>query len=276
MSGGALVTGAGGGLGLELAKRLAARGLVVHATDIDEAAAARTAAELGGAAWSSRLDVAGAAACSAAARDTAERAGSLELWVNNAGLLPTGHVWDHDADERRLVMEVNVLGTMNGTLAALELMRPAGRGQVVNIVSLAGIVTPPGEALYAASKHAALAFSLGTQADLRRAGERGVRVSAICPDGMVTPMLERVADDPAAALSWSGTVLDPGAVADRVMGLLDRPRPVVSMPRWRGGFLRALDAAPRVALATQPASFAFARARQRAWARRHRRGPDAG
>jgi hypothetical protein len=85
---------------------------------------------------------------------------------------------------------------------------------------------------------------------------------------MVTPMLERVADDPAAALSWSGTVLEPGAVADRVMGLLDRPRPVVSMPRWRGGFLRALDAAPRVALATQPASFAFARARQRAWARR--------
>ncbi|HEX8648072.1 MAG TPA: SDR family NAD(P)-dependent oxidoreductase [Thermoleophilaceae bacterium] len=270
MSGGAVVTGAGGGLGRELALRLASRGLVVHATDVDEAAAARTADELGGAAWSSRLDVADAEACSAAARATAERAGSLALWINNAGVLPTGHVWDHDAAERRLVMDVNVLGTMNGTLAALELMRPAGGGHVVNIVSLAGIVTPPGEALYAASKHAALAFSLGAQADLRRAGDRGVRVSAICPDGMVTPMLEAVADDPSAALSWSGTVLEPGAVADRVMRLVERPRPVVSMPRWRGGFLRLLDAAPAVALATQPASLAFGRARQRAWARRRR------
>lgn len=272
MSGGAVVTGAGGGLGLQLARRLARRGYDVHATDVDEQAAARTAAEVGDGSWSSRLDVADAAACAEAARATAERAGSLDVWINGAGLLPTGSVWDHDTAERQRVVDVNVLGTMNGTLAALELMRAAGRGHVVNVVSLAGIVTPPGEGLYAASKHAALAFSLGAQADLRRAGERGVRVSAICPDGMRTPMLEAVADDPAAALSWSGVVLEPEAVADRTMRLLDRPRPVVSMPRWRGAVLRLWDAAPGVALAAQPVVYAVARARQRAWARRRRAG----
>ena len=272
---GAVVTGAGRGLGLEVARRLAARGHRVHATDVDALAAERTAAELGGGAWSSRLDVSDPAACEAAARATAERAGSLAVWVNNAGLLPTGHVWEHGPDERRRTFEVNTLGTMNGTLAALPPMRAAGSGHVVNVISLAGIVTPPGETLYAASKHAALSFSLGTAADLRRAGEREVHVSAICPDGMRTPMLDEVAGDPSAALTWSGVLLDPERVADRVVWLLDHPRPVVCMPRWRGPMLRAWDAVPRLALATQPLVIAAARARQRAWARRRASEPRA-
>jgi NAD(P)-dependent dehydrogenase (short-subunit alcohol dehydrogenase family) len=275
-AGGAVVTGAGRGLGLEVARRLAARGLQVHCTDIDAGAAERAAASLGHGAWSSELDVSDAGACEDAARATAERAGSLAVWINNAGLLPTGHVWDHDDGERRRTIEVNVLGTMNGTLAALGAMRPAGSGHVVNVISLAGLVTPPGEALYAASKHAALAFSLGTAADLRRSGPRGVHVSALCPDGMKTPMLDQVADDPDASLSWSGVLLDPERVADRVVGLLDRPRPILCMPRWRGPMLRVWDAMPRVALATQPAVIAATRIRQRAWARRRRAEVQAG
>ena len=79
-----------------------------------------------------------AEACRAAAALTVERGGSLDVWVNNAGILVTGHVWDHDPETRRALFEVNTLGTINGTLAALELMRAAGRGHVINVVSLAG------------------------------------------------------------------------------------------------------------------------------------------
>ena len=151
---------------------------------------------------------------------------------------------------------------MNGTLAALGPMRAAGRGHIVNVVSLAGLVAAPGEVSYAASKHAAMAFSIGTLADLRRDGIKGIDVSAICPDGIWSPMLEDKLDDADAAASFSGTMLSPSAVADRVSGLLDRPRPVVTIPRWRGAFVRFFDAFPSLAVRMTPLVMKDARRRQ--------------
>jgi short-subunit dehydrogenase len=264
---GALVTGAGGGLGLEIARRLTARGLSVHLTDIDGERALAAAEAIGSGAWGSRLDVRDGAACERAARETVERAGSLEVWVNNAGILPTGHVWDQGEAERRSTFEVNTLGTINGTLAALGVMRAADRGHVINVVSLAGLVAAPGEALYSATKHAALAFSIGALGDLRRTGLRGVHISALCPDGMWTPMLYEKIHDTEAALSWSGVMLEPGEVAEHAIALLDKPRPVLAVPRWRGWAVRVFDANPRLALRMLPLVLALARRKQRAFAR---------
>jgi NAD(P)-dependent dehydrogenase (short-subunit alcohol dehydrogenase family) len=264
----ALVTGAGRGLGLEIARALAAPGLTVHLTDIDPDAAEAGARELGPPAFASALDVRDAEACRAAAALTVERGGSLEVWVNNAGILVTGHVWEHDPETRRTVFEVNTLGTINGTLAALELMRSTGRGHVVNVVSLAGLATAPGEALYSATKHGALAFSLGALSDLRRAGFREIHVSAVCPDGIWTPMISDKLDDPDAAPSFSGRLLRGDEVAPKVAGLLDHPRPVLAIPPWRGVFVRFLDAFPGLTTRLMPLFMADARRRQRRWRRR--------
>ncbi len=217
----AVVTGAGGGLGRAIALELAQRGYLVHATDVDADAAARTAAEIGTGARSAGLDVRDEAACRALAAEAATRGGSLDLWVNNAGILVTGPSWTQDEATRRAMLEVNTLGTMNGTVAALEPMIAAGRGHVINVISLAGIVAAPGEVNYSASKHAAMAFTLGTLFDLRRAGIEGIELSAVCPDGIWTPMLEDKLDDPDAAGSFSGHLLTPeqrrnrGRQADR-------------------------------------------------------------
>ena len=205
----AVVTGAGSGMGREIALELAARGYRVWATDVDAEAAARTAAEIGGEAESSPLDVRDEAAC----RELAERVaadGVLELWVNNAGVFFSGPPWEQSAELRQAMLDVNAVGLMNGTIAALGPMRASGRGHIVNIVSLAGIVAAPGEVAYSASKHAAMAFTLGTMYDLRRAGERGIKLSAVCPDGVWTPMLEDKLDDPDAAGSFSGKLLTAG------------------------------------------------------------------
>jgi NAD(P)-dependent dehydrogenase (short-subunit alcohol dehydrogenase family) len=266
--GGALVTGAGRGLGLEISRRLAARGLTVHLTDVDGEAVEGAAAELGGSAFASRLDVRDPDACREAAGATAERAGSLDVWVNNAGILATGLTWEQDPELRRAVMDVNAHGTFNGTVAALELMRPAGRGHIINVISMAGLVAAPGEALYGASKHAAIAFTIGTLADLRRSGERGIRLSAVCPDGIWSPMLEDKLDDLDAAPSFSGQLLSPGRVAERTVALLDRPRVVLTIPRWRGGALRLIDAFPSLVERMVPALMADARRRQARWKRR--------
>lgn len=259
----AVVTGAGGGLGRAIALDLASRGFLVHATDVNADTAARTAAEIGAGGSSSVLDVRDEAACRAVAAEAATRAGTLDLWVNNAGVLITGDAWDQDERDRKSMLDVNALGTMNGTVAALERMLPLDRGHVINVISLAGLVAAPGEVAYSASKHAALAFTLGTLFDLRRSGKRGVQISAVCPDGIWTPMLEDRLEDPAAASSFSGHLLTAEQVAVEVGRLADRPRPLLVLPRWRGPMLRVFALFPRLALRLLPAVMRDAQRRQR-------------
>jgi NAD(P)-dependent dehydrogenase (short-subunit alcohol dehydrogenase family) len=272
----AVVTGAGGGLGRAIATELAARGYAVWVTDVDAEAAASTAAEIGGGAGdpaaggdarAAALDVRDEGACRALAAAVATEAGALDLWVNNAGILSTGLAWEQDEATRGAMLAINATGTMNGTVAALERMVPAGRGQVINVISLAGIVAAPGEVAYAASKHAAMAFTLGTLFDLRRAGHREIELSAVCPDGIWTPMLEDKLDDPDAAGSFSGHLLTPQQVATEVGKLTERPRPILILPRWRGPLLRAFDLFPRLGLRLLPAVMWDARRRQRRYKR---------
>ena len=265
---GALVTGAGRGLGLEIARVLHRRGHAVHATDVDAGAAVAGAEDLGGDAFGSALDVRDPEACRRAAAETVARTGALDVWVNNAGVLHTGPAWEQDEAARRIMLDVNATGTMNGTLAALEVMRAAGRGHIVNVVSLAGLIAAPGEAVYAASKHAALAFSLSTWLDLRRNGIDTIPISCLCPDGAWTPMLHDRLDDPEAAASFSGKLLRPVEVAARVDALLDRPRPVATLPRWRGALLRVLDPFPRLGPYAVTPSLALGRLNQRRLKRR--------
>lgn len=269
---GALVTGAGRGLGLEIARMLSAQGYIVHVTDVDATLVEQAVADLGGTAFGSVLDVRSETACREAAARTVARAGSLELWVNNAGVLVTGPGWEQTEDERRLIVEVNTLGTMNGTVAALEIMRGAGRGHVVNVVSLAGLIAIPGETVYSASKHAALAFTLATLTDLRRAGHRRIHLSAVCPDGVWTPMIADKLHDPQAAVSFTGALLSPQDVVVAVERVVRRPRPVTSVPRWRGPQVRLFDVMPRLAVRLWPAVLWQGRRTQRRLAARIDRG----
>lgn len=237
--GAAVVTGAGSGLGRAIALELAERGFLVHATDLDPAAAARTADELGAGARSAGLDVRDEAACRALAVEATTRSGTLDLWVNNAGVLVTGPSWTQDEATRRTMLEVNALGTMNGTVAALEPMIAAGHGHVINVISLAGIV----------------------------AGIEGVTLSAVCPDGIWTPMLEDKLDDLEAAGSFSGRLFTPGQVAAEVGKLTERPRPILILPRWRGPLLRLFDLFPRLGLRLLPWVMRDARRKQRRYKR---------
>ena len=242
------------------------RGYTVQLTDIDEDAAGRAAAGLGEPALASALDVRDSHACKEAAAELERRAGSLDVWVNNAGVLISGEPWNQPDEAIRLLLDVNAVGTINGTLAALGRMRLRGAGHVINVVSMAGIVASPGETVYGASKHAAIAFSIGTLADLRLAGECGVHISCVCPDGVWTDMLHDKLEDPSAAASFSGTMLLPEQVATHVERLLERPRPVVTIPRRRGAVLRIADVWPRIGLRSAGPALARGRRRQRALA----------
>ncbi|MDI3403365.1 SDR family oxidoreductase [Streptomyces cavernicola] len=260
---GAVVTGAGRGLGRQLARLLLARGYQVLVTDVNPASAQEAADELGDGATALAVDVRDQAQVEAARDAIVSRAGRLDVWVNNAGVLVTGPAWEQDEAGRRLMLDVNALGTINGTVAAISAMRRTGGGHVVNIVSLAGLTAVAGEAVYAASKHAAIGFSLSTMADLRLAGVRDVDISCVCPDGIWTPMLHDKLDDPGSALSFSGKLLKAEEVVEAVRTVLDKPRLVTALPGRRGLAARLASLAPRLGLAAAPLVVARGRRTQK-------------
>ncbi len=216
---GALVTEAGGPMGWGIARALSGLGYAVHLTDMDGRLAARVAAELGPQCFGSALDVRSLPACRAAASRTRRRFGSLDLWVNVAAVAGSGSAWELDERSRQRVLDLILGGTINGTLAALEVMRPGGRGDVINVVELSGMLPRAGHAVYSAAQQGALAFSQGTLADLRAAGQREVHVSCLCPAGRQAGNPQRL-----------------GAA---IRELLEHPRPVLAVPRWRGDLARA-------------------------------------
>lgn len=251
MPGVAVVTGAGRGFGRAIAQKLADRGYAVLATDVDGDAAAATADQVGG--HSMELDVRDPDAHRAAARAAAER-GPLEAWVNNAGVMRTGDAWEHSDDEVRLMCDVNMLGVIWGSRAAVEAMRVGGGRNlhVINVASLSALGPVPGLALYAATKHAVLGFTGSLQGDLLDAGIP-ITVHALCPDAADTPLLRERDHEPAAAINWSGPrLLTADEVAGHAVALLDSKRLVRVVPAWRGWGARAMAMAGRPALRAAP------------------------
>ena len=230
----AVVTGAGRGLGKLIAQGMADKGFAVCVTDIDGDAAQSAAEQIGAQrAWAMTQDVRDPESHRRVARAAAER-GPLAVWVNNAGVLRSATAWEHSDDEVRLQVEVNTLGLMFGSRAAIEVMRAQGSGHIINIASISSIVPAPGLAVYAASKHAVLGFSISLQGDLLHAGIP-INVSAMCPDAVDTDMTRSVKHDRDAALLFSSArLLRPESVARSVVELVDHPRLVVVRPRVRG------------------------------------------
>ncbi|MEV4732279.1 SDR family oxidoreductase [Saccharopolyspora sp. NPDC049426] len=243
----AVVTGAGSGLGRAIARRLGAAGFAVVATDIDHAAARETAGSIPGS-RSAEHDVREAEQHRRIAREAAER-GRVRVWVNSAGVLALGPAWTHPDAEIERCVETNVLGTMHGSRAAVEVMRdqPAG-GSILNIASFAAFGAVPRLAVYAGSKHAVLGFTKSLNADLRNADSR-IRATVACLDGTDTPMVRRHAGDPNAGVLWHrGRLLDPDDVAHRLVNALSSRRQVVCVPTARGLAAQLLGLTPALSL----------------------------
>ena len=243
----AVVTGGGRGMGRAVARRLARRGWTVVVTDIDETAAKDTAEQLGGRSVAMKHDVRHAAEHHTVAERAAEL-GLLTVWVNNAGVLRTGTLWEQDDAIVRSTVDVNLLGVMHGTRAALDVMRAHGRpADIINMASMSAFGPLPGLAVYAATKAGVLSWTLTTAAELHQAGSP-VRVHAVCPDGVKTDMVAENADDSGSAMIFSGALLEPGAVADEIVALLGSRRIVRTLPRRRAMAARLSGFAPALTL----------------------------
>ena len=184
----AIVTGAGGGFGEEIARRFAAEGARVVAVDLRGDAAERVAAGIGGDAIAVTADVGSATDVDAVVARTRERFGAPDVLVNNAGTTYRNQPWlDVDEDAFDRVFRVNVKSIFHFVRAAAPVMRDAGGGVILNVGSTAGIRPRPGLTWYNASKGAVNLMSKSLAVEL---APWKIRVNALCPVMGETGLLE--------------------------------------------------------------------------------------
>jgi NAD(P)-dependent dehydrogenase (short-subunit alcohol dehydrogenase family) len=191
----AVVTGGGSGIGRATSMLLAERGASVLVADVDGGAAEKVAAEIGEASSFIEVDVTQVDQVDAMVQQAVSSYGGLHIAVNNAGTSGLfGATADVDPDEWRRVLDLNLTGVFLCMRAQIPAILAAGGGAIVNTSSGAGLMGFAGLPAYVASKHGVIGL---TRAAALEYSAKGIRVNAVCPGTVRTPMLEAFTGDEA-------------------------------------------------------------------------------
>ncbi|MGB1582544.1 MAG: SDR family NAD(P)-dependent oxidoreductase [Solirubrobacterales bacterium] len=187
----AVVTGAGSGIGRSTAKLFGKLGAKVHVVDLNGAAAITVAGEIndgGGEAEAHTVDCADAQAVEALAASIYSDDSRVDILHNNAGIGHAAPVKDTELDDWKRIVDVNILGVVNGVHAFVPRMQQqGGGGHIVNTASMAGLTPSAGMVPYATSKFAIVGMSMALDAEL---ANDGIRVTALCPGVIDTAIVE--------------------------------------------------------------------------------------
>ena len=215
-----VVTGAGSGIGRALAKEFVSAGARVVAADIDGGAAEATVAELAhGRARAAAVDTGTTDGIGTLIELARNDFGPVDIYVANAGVWGPTLLGDEEGWERTL--HVNLLGHIRAAQQLMPDWQARSEGHFVSVASAAGLLTQPGGAAYAVTKHAAVAFAEWLAITY---GDNGIGVTCVCPLGVNTPLLDagRRVTDAAARLAFqavvnSGPVIEPQRVAEMTL-----------------------------------------------------------
>jgi NAD(P)-dependent dehydrogenase (short-subunit alcohol dehydrogenase family) len=221
----AVITGAGGGMGREAAVVFAREGARVCVADVDGNAAAETVSLCDGDPFALAVDVADEEQVSATMRAAAERFGGIDVLYNNAGISPSDDagILETSVEAWQRVQDVNTKGVFLCCKHGIPYLLERGGGSVINVASFVAVVgAATSQISYTASKGAVLALSreLGVQF-----AREGIRVNALCPGPVETPLLQRIwGEDPAAAQRRlvhipTGRLAQPGEIVNAALFL---------------------------------------------------------
>jgi NAD(P)-dependent dehydrogenase (short-subunit alcohol dehydrogenase family) len=224
----ALVTGAGSGIGLATARAFAEAGAAVALVDVNENAIRDTAEELisaGHKAIAIRCNVADEAAVVATIERIVSTFGRLDAAFNNAGIQsPAVETADASGEEFDRITAINLRSVWNCMKYELRQMREQGSGAIVNTSSIGGLIGLPGRAIYHASKHGVIGL---TKSAALEYASRGIRINAVCPGTIETPMVaEMLAKEPDAMKD---------ILRDQPIGRLGRPDEIAAAVLWLCG-----------------------------------------
>jgi NAD(P)-dependent dehydrogenase (short-subunit alcohol dehydrogenase family) len=214
-----VVTGGGNGIGRALCRRFAAEGAkAVVVADLNGAAATQVADEIGGTAITA--DVSREADVVRLVKQTIAEHGAIDLFCSNAGIAVNGDEHTPDAEWARC-WDVNVMAHVYAARAVVPHMLERGGGYLLQTVSAAGLLTHPQSATYAVTKHASLAFAEWLSMTY---GDRGITVSALCPQGVRTDMLRPAEAEKTRRSFLLDSAIEPEQVADDVVKGLEAER----------------------------------------------------
>lgn len=220
-----IVTGAGKGLGRATAQAFARQGACVMLADRDAAANRESLEQIraaGGTAETVAVDVTDESSVEAMVTQTVTTFGALDIAVNNAGIdQPVKPFLEQDDETFRRVIDVNLRGLWLCMRHELKVMVDAGKGAIVNVTSAADTMGSPMMPFYTASKHGALGLTRGVATEF---AARGIRINAVAPGSMRTPMLEAVVGTVPDAEQLSvttpiGRIAEPEEVANAIVFL---------------------------------------------------------
>ncbi len=221
----ALVTGAAMGMGLAAATAFAENGARVVMGDVDDAAleeATRALREQGHDVVGVHCDVSDEGQVAALVDTAVERFGRLDMAFNNAGIMaPATDAAEETLEQYERITAINLRGVWACIKHELRVMGPQGSGAIVNNSSLGGLVGNPGRATYHATKHGVLGLTSSVALEY---GVRGVRVNAVCPGTIVTPMVQAMLD--------GGDLTEADAVAGTPLGRMGTAREVAEAVLW--------------------------------------------
>ncbi len=241
----AIVTGAASGIGRALARELAYAGADVVLADLQEELVDEVASQIaadGGRASAIGLDVRDYGQVQSLVNRTFEDKGRLDYLFNNAGVGIGGQIAEHSADDWEHIIDVNVKGVVYGVQAALPPMLQQGFGHIVNTASISGLIPVPGLVAYSATKHAVVGLTKSLRGEVASVG---VRVSALCPGAVNTPLLTGgrfgrlygVSSDVARHVLCPFPPMDPAVFAKKSLAAIKRNKAIVVLP-WQFKLVR--------------------------------------
>jgi NAD(P)-dependent dehydrogenase (short-subunit alcohol dehydrogenase family) len=242
-----VITGASSGIGRETARLFAARGARVAAAARNGEALDSLVAEItrtGGRAIAVPTDVSRWREVQRLARCAEQEFGHIDTWVNDAATTIYARFEDTSLEEFRRVIDVNLMGVVHGTRAALEVMKPGmdTRAVIINIASIEAELSLPLQSAYSASKHAVKGFSDAVRMEMMHE-ERNIEVCVIEPSGVDTPLFEHARSKMGSAPRPVPPVYDPKLVAQAIVECARQPRRLIVV----GGAGEMMAVANRIA-----------------------------
>jgi NADP-dependent 3-hydroxy acid dehydrogenase YdfG len=230
------ITGGARGIGKATARALVLKGAKVAIGDLDRELAEQAATELGGDTLALELDVTRRDSFEGFLDQVEERLGSLDVLVNNAGIMPLGKFAEEDDATAHRMVDINVHGVMYGMKLALPRMERRNSGHIVNIASQAGKTGFPGGATYCGTKHFVVGVSEAVRAEVR---DTDIEISCVMPAVVNTELGSGLTETRAIK------VLEPEDVADAIVGALERPKFDVFVPRETIAIYKFMQLLPR-------------------------------
>ncbi len=238
----AIITGGASGIGAALARELARLGVEVVLADRQVDLAERVAIEIrgaGGRAKAAEVDVRNFGSLARVVDDTVTRLGAIDYFFNNAGIGVGGEMDGYELRDWDDVFDVNLRGVAHGIQAVYPVMIRQGGGHIVNTASVAGLLAAPSMGSYTATKHAVVGISKALRIEAKR---HGVRVSALCPGFIRTPILTGgkygrtnmagIPQETILAMMEKVRPIEPEVLARKAVQAVARNEAIIVIPAW--------------------------------------------